>query len=189
MFKRWLVLFTTVLFTIAAHADVLNIRENAPQRYVVKKGDTLWDLSAIYLDQPWQWPKLWGWNPQIENPHLIYPGDVLSLTYDADGQPRLSINSKVIKLSPKIHTRVKSKQAIPTLPLRLIRPYISYEQSLEGEYLDSLPYVMGSTENSKTWIAGQRIYVNQPLDSKQTYAIYRKGQAYINPDDGESLGY
>jgi hypothetical protein len=156
---------------------------------VVKKGDTLWDLSAIYLKEPWLWPQLWKLNPQVKNPHLIYPGDILDLTYDAQGRPRLTINSKIKRLSPKKRIIVKTKVAIPTLPLRIIRPYISYEQSLDGEYLNSLPYVLGSTENSKNWINGQLLYVSQPLDPQKTYAIYRQGQAYTNPGDDEPLGY
>ena len=188
-FMALLLALLTIQVSPQASADVLKVRENAPQRYVVKKGDTLWDLSAIYLEKPWLWPKLWRWNPQIKNPHLIYPGDVLSLTYDSEGNPRLTVNSKVIKLSPKIRTIRKSEQAIPTLPLRIIRPYISYGQSLEGEYLDSLPYVMGATSNSKSWLKGQKVYVSEPLNSEQSYAIYRKGQAYVDPQSEQIIGY
>ena len=177
----------------SAMADVLSIRKDAPQTYVVKKGDTLWDLSAIYLEKPWQWPQLWQWNPQIKNPHLIYPGDKLSLSYDANGKPQLLVNGgntkgKLIKLSPKKRVTVK-KTAIPTLPLRVIRPYISYEQSLDGEYLDSLPTVIGSTSRSKNWIPGQTLYVNKVLDPAVIYALYRKGQVYTNPGEDEPLGY
>lgn len=189
MFKPYFVLLVAALYSLQVTADVLQVRENAPQRYVVKKGDTLWDLSAIYLEKPWLWRKLWSWNPQIKNPHLIYPGDVLSLTYDSEGNPQLAVNSKIIKLSPKIRTKTKSRQAIPTLPLRIIRPYISYSQSLKGEYLDSLPYIMGSTANSKNWLDGQKVYVSEPLDSTQNYAIYRKGQAYTDPKSEEIIGF
>ena len=184
-----LLTLSTLTISLPTYADVLKVRENAPQRYVVKKGDTLWDLSAIYLEKPWLWRKLWGWNPQIKNPHLIYPGDVLSLSYDSQGNPQLTVNSKVIKLSPKIRTTTKSTQAIPTLPLRIIRPYISYEQSLDGEYLDNLPYVMGATSNSKSWLNGQKVYVSEPLDDSNTYAIYRKGQAYIDPETQQTIGF
>lgn len=177
------------MMAFTTSADVIKIRPGAPDRYVVKKGDTLWDLSGIYLSKPWLWPKLWGLNPQIKNPHLIYPGDVINLTYDAQGNPRLTINRKVKKLSPRKRIKLKNQQPIPTLPLRAIRPYITYEQSLSAEYLDSLPYVMGANVNSKNWIDRQIVYVNQPLDPAQTYAIYRKGQAYTNLDDDEPLGF
>lgn len=185
-----LIVCVIMAFTIfSVQADVLKIRPGAPERYVVKKGDTLWDLSGIYLAKPWLWPKLWGINPQIKNPHLIYPGDVINLTYDAQGNPKLTVNRNVKKLSPRKRIKLKKAAPIPTLPLRAIRPYITYEQSLSSEYLDSLPYVLGANVNSKNWIDRQIVYVNKPLDIKQTYAIYRKGQAYTNLDDDEPLGY
>jgi hypothetical protein len=189
MFKRFIVLLTITFISVAALADVLKVRKGAPQSYTVKKGDTLWDLSAIYLNKPWLWPQLWKINPQINNPHLIYPGNIISLTYNAQGEPQLSINSNVIRLSPKKRFILPEKAPIPTLPLRTIRPYITYEQSLDGNYLDSLPYVMGSTENSKNWIDRQTLYINTQLDPATTYAIYRKGEAYTNPEDNEPLGY
>ena len=77
--------------TFPSLADVLTIKKDAPKQYVVKKGDTLWDISGVYLEQPWQWPELWQMNPQINNPHLIYPGDALSLIYDEHGNPRLVV--------------------------------------------------------------------------------------------------
>ncbi len=182
-------LILLMLLPQSSTADVLSIREDAPKRYVVKKGDTLWDLSGIYLTKPWLWPKLWGWNPQIKNPHLIYPGDVISLTYDADGTPRLSINSKVKKLSPKTRVTLKQSAAIPTLPLKLIRPYLSYEQSLDGAHLDALPYVLGAAQSSKNWFIDQILYINSVLEADKTYAIYRKGKAYTNIGKNKPLGY
>src|SRR5687768_10957329 len=75
--------------TIATGSNI-PLTENAPDEYVVKPGDTLWDISSVYLRDPWYWPEIWYVNPQVENPHLIYPGDVLKLVY-IDGQPRLTI--------------------------------------------------------------------------------------------------
>ncbi len=187
--RKILLLTIMAAMAFSASADVIKLRPGAPERYVVKKGDTLWDLSGIYLSKPWLWPKIWKVNPQIKNPHLIYPGDVINLTYDAAGNPQLSINRNVKKLSPRKRIKLKTEQPIPTLPLRAIRPYITYEQSLSAEYLDSLPYVMGANVNSKNWIDSQIIYVNQALDPKQTYAIYRKGQAYTDIGEDEPLGF
>lgn len=191
MFKRF-ILFTAVLLWLplsAVLADELTLRKDAPERYVVKKGDTLWDLSGNYLTKPWLWPKLWRLNPQIKNPHLIYPGDVISLSFDAQGQPLLSINTRVVKLSPKKRTTLKSATAIPTLPLKLILPYLSYEQSLDNQHLESLPYVLGADDNNKNWLSGQILYVNAPLKMGTTYAIYHKGEAYTNIDSSKPLGY
>jgi hypothetical protein len=189
MFNRLITLITLLVMPLQTIGDVLTVRKDAPQRYVVKKGDTLWDLSGIYLTDPVLWPKLWRFNPQIKNPHLIYPGDVIGLTYDAQGVPILSINSKVIRLSPKKRITPKSKIAIPTLPLKLIRPYLTYDQSLDGQYLDTLPYLLGSDGSNKKWIDGQILYVNEPLKNPGNYAIYRKGQAYTNIGKKRPLGY
>ena len=68
------------------------IRPDAPMNYTVKRGDTLWDIAAVFLKDPWFWPEIWQINPQVENPHLIYPGDVLSLAYGADGDAHVSIS-------------------------------------------------------------------------------------------------
>ena len=68
------------------------IRPDAPMNYTVKRGDTLWDIAAVFLKDPWFWPEIWQINPQVENPHLIYPGDVLSLAYGANGSAAVSIS-------------------------------------------------------------------------------------------------
>ena len=101
-------------------ADVLKIRDDAPASYVVQKGDTLWDISALYLNEPWLWPQLWQMNPQVDNPHLIYPGDTLTLTYDAQGKPRLMVNDNVKRLSPTARKTMKGGDAISTLPLAVV---------------------------------------------------------------------
>lgn len=170
-------------------ADVLTIKKDAPKQYVVKKGDTLWDISGVYLDEPWQWPDLWQMNPQINNPHLIYPGDSLSLIYDADGNPRLVVNAKYKKLSPEGRITPKGKNAIPTLPLELIRPFLSYEQALSSEEIDSKPYILGANENTKMNITGQIVYVKGNLELHKAYAIYRKGKPYTNPGSDEVLAH
>ena len=94
---------------------MFNDQKRRPKQYIVKKGDTLWDISGVYLDEPWQWPDLWQMNPQIANPHLIYPGDALTLIYDKDGNPRLVKNARYKKLSPE--GRITPKAKMQTLPL------------------------------------------------------------------------
>ena len=106
--KKWFLGLLVAFIAQVALATQVQMKENAPDVYYVKKGDTLWDISAIYLEQPWLWPKLWRFNPQIDNPHLIYPGDTLSLVYDADGQPMLVMNQKYKKLFYKFHEPVSS---------------------------------------------------------------------------------
>ncbi|EWH10932.1 hypothetical protein DS2_06561 [Catenovulum agarivorans DS-2] len=172
------------MLMVATHtfADVLKIRDDAPQEYVVKKGDTLWDISALFLNSPWKWPKLWGMNPQIENPHLIYPGDVLALIYDENGQPRLVVktasNNNVVKLSPTKRIQYKRYEAIATLPLNVITPYLNYERTLfENEY-DSASMVIGGDTNTKNKVKGDLVYATGDLVQGKLYGVYRKIREY-----------
>lgn len=172
-------------------ADVLTVKDDAPDQYVVKKGDTLWDISAIYLDKPWLWPELWQMNPQIDNPHLIYPGDQLYLVYDADGNPRLVVNrpDNYQKLSPHGRKTMKNDGAIPTISLELIRPFLTYEQALTEEQIAQQPYILGANENVKRPTTGHILYVKGDLERNRNYAIYHKGDPYIDPQTEEILGY
>lgn len=178
------------LFSIA---DQLKINGDAPKTYVVVKGDTLWDISSVFLKQPWLWPKLWRLNPEISNPHLIYPGDVISLVYDENGQPALVLDSNKVKpsykWSPKIRQTNKEDSAIQLLPLEVIAPFIKYDHLFSAEQLAALPHVIGSDEGYKSSINGFKVYVNQDLDISKTYAIYNKGEEIIDPDTEESLGF
>ncbi|SFC50227.1 LysM peptidoglycan-binding domain-containing protein [Pseudoalteromonas denitrificans] len=189
MIKKIAVVVLSLSIIFPAIADILKVKNNAPEQYVVKKGDTLWDISAIYLEQPWLWPKLWRFNPQIDNPHLIYPGDTLSLVYDADGRPMLVMNQKYKKLSPHGRKVMKKDGAIPTLPLELIRPYLTYEQALDEEYMAKQPYVLGGNDNVKNLITGHILYIKGNLVRSKYYGIYRKGEAYIDPKTDEPLAH
>ena len=189
MIKKVLLLIICWFLPLAAMADALKLKLNAPQSYIVKKGDTLWDISAIFLNQPWLWPKLWRLNPEISNPHLIYPGDKLRLVYDEQGQPMLVKGKPVLKWSPKIRTQFKDQSPVTTIPLQIIAPYIRYENVLSEEQLQLLPYIIGSDEGYKSSINGFKIYVNGELDIGKTYAIYRKGEVIIDPQSEEHLGY
>lgn len=170
-----------------AVADVLEIKKDAPKQYVVKKGDTLWDISGIYLNKPWLWPELWQMNPQINNPNLIYPGDALTLVYDADGKPRLVINKAYRKLSPQGRITPKGKNAVTTLPLELIKPYLTYEQAINSDEIDNKPYVLGANQNTKTQTLGHILYINGDLKLNQAYAIYHKGEPYVDPKTNTAL--
>lgn len=170
-------------------ADVLKIRADAPVSYVVKKGDTLWDISALYLNEPWLWPQLWQMNPQVNNPHLIYPGDTLALTYDAQGRPRLTVNNKVKRLSPTSRKTLKSADAVSTLPLSMIRHYLTFEQSLSDDQIQALPYILGSNGNVKNSATDHIIYAKGVLSPGTAYGVYRKGKPYIDPETETILGY
>ncbi|MBT8132348.1 MAG: LysM peptidoglycan-binding domain-containing protein, partial [Gammaproteobacteria bacterium] len=118
------------------------IKPGAPERYTVVRGDTLWDISGLYLDDPWLWPEIWHVNPQIENPHLIYPGDILSLVW-VDGRPQLRLErdpvSADVRLSPQ--PRYQSlDEAITTIPYDVIASFLSKPRLLDKKTIKNAPY-------------------------------------------------
>ena len=160
MLIRSLLLILSLSFSVFVDADELTLNKNAPKSYIVKKGDTLWDISGIFLNQPWLWPKLWRLNPDINNPHLIYPGDELRLVFDEKGQPMLVRGKPELKWSPRARVQLKDQSAISSLPLDVISPYIQYGSVLSEDEIEKLPYVLGSDEGYKSSIDGFNVYVN-----------------------------
>ncbi|TKF00499.1 LysM peptidoglycan-binding domain-containing protein [Vibrio kanaloae] len=151
----------------------LTIKQGAPEAYVVVKGDTLWDISAMYLDSPWLWPRLWQVNPEIENPHLIYPGDKLSLVW-INGEPVLSLKP-VIKLSPKI--RVSEKKAVPTVNEGLVLPYLQSDRLVDQQDIESAQRVLG-TSDGKRFLSGEdRLFISGN-QQHQKWGIYRSVETY-----------
>ena len=139
--------FAALLFIGAALAQDVSVRSDHPDEYVVVKGDTLWDISGRFLDKPWQWPAIWQANPQIENPHLIYPGDVVSLVY-IDGNPQLRLRrggSDTVKLSPSIRVTDRA-DAIQAVPFEHIRPFVRNIRVLTPGEFEGLPYIVSNTE-------------------------------------------
>ncbi len=175
--------------SVALLADELTLNPKAPKSYIVKKGDTLWDISGVFLKQPWLWPKLWRLNPEINNPHLIYPGDELRLVFDEHGQPMLVKGKPELKWSPKVRKQLKDQNPVSTLPLEVIAPFIRYDSVKNEQELELLPYIIGSEEGNKSSIDGVRVYVNSDLVVGQSYGIYHKGTAIIDPETAENLGY
>ena len=165
-----------------------------PDRYVVEPGDTLWDISALFLQDPWYWPEIWQVNPQVANPHLIYPGDILSLAY-VDGQPVLRLergtaNSSgvVERLSPRVRVE-QLEQAIPTIPAELVRAFLSRAAIVEESRVGELPYIVAHPEGL-IGSAGQDVYVrgtNEPVGS--IFDLVHLGDALVDPDTDEVLGY
>ena len=181
-----ILLLTAAWFSHAG--DVLALKNGHPDTYVVKKGDTLWDISGKFLDVPWKWPELWQVNPQIENPNLIYPGDELHLVY-VDGRPRIVLKrGGEVKLSPQV--RLSSlDQAIQTIPLDVIGPWLSDSRVVQPDELGSAPYVVGGTNNKLITGAGDQLLVRGNLAADQkVFDIFRSGETYADPDTGENLG-
>lgn len=169
-------------------ADVA-LNPNHPDQYTVVKGDTLWDISARFLRDPWLWPEVWYVNPQVANPHLIYPGDILNLVY-VDGQPRIqATRGGDGKLSPRIREE-SLDNAIPTIPLDAIKQFLTRVIVVEEGELENSPYVVQSADEHVVTGAGDRIYVRGIENRNVTlFDVYKPGGPYIDPDTGEVLGY
>ncbi|WP_404376807.1 LysM peptidoglycan-binding domain-containing protein [Vreelandella aquamarina] len=164
------------------------LRRDAPERYEVVAGDTLWDISARYLHSPWQWPSLWQANPQIRNPHLIYPGDVLILGA-CQGQPCLSVErgQEVVKLSPQMRT-VPKREAITPIPMEVVHAFLREHRVVEpGASLQELAYVVGGDDQRLISGAGDTLYVRGDVPPRGRLGIYRPGEPYMAAD-GTLLG-
>ena len=179
-------------------ADTVAVKSDHPDSYVVQKGDTLWDISGKFLQKPWLWPQVWEANPQIENPHLIYPGDIVALKYK-DGRPILSVarggkdkSGRYVKLSPDIRSYEK-EEAIPAIPIESIKQFLTRPLVVTDDEMNDWPYVVSTYDEHLVAGAGNKIYVRgMPEDaSGKRYAIYRKGKPYVNirKDKNAILGY
>jgi hypothetical protein len=210
MLNKFLLIITLFAVVVVSQADEVQVRPDHPDRYVVVKGDTLWDISDRFLANPWLWPKVWNVNPHIENPHLIYPGDVVALKY-IDGVPYLEINGEIIpppreaairrggdrdsrymKLEPKIRV-IDKQRAVPSIPIDIIKQFLTRPLVVDADEMEGWPYVVSSYDQHLVAGTGDKIYVRGVAEDTNAtrYAIYRKGPAYVNPvkDEKEILGY
>ena len=189
MMRRLFISVVLLAASFSALAEVA-LKPDHPQKYVVVKGDTLWDISGMFLTYPWHWPDIWQVNPQIENPHLIYPGDVLTLVY-RDGRPVLELQRgpTPYKMSPEVRELALEK-AIPTIPLSAIRPFLSRPNVLAADVLEAAPYVVSSSDERLISGAGDIVYVRHAdaADGKH-YSLFRGGEVYLDPETEEVLGY
>lgn len=167
------------------------LRANAPERYTVVRGDTLWDISGKFLSDPWYWPEIWQANPQVANPHLIYPGDVLRLVW-IDGQPRIVMDrglSGDARLSPQV--RVQSlDSAISTIPYDVIEGFLSRPTVLTKKQARELPYIVDIKESHLMAGSGFTVYVRgADFGAESRYNVFSIGDVYKDPETGRKLGY
>ncbi|MDE0950039.1 MAG: LysM domain-containing protein [Halioglobus sp.] len=167
----------------------VELNEEVPEVYTVKKGDTLWGISGMYLKEPWLWPELWDANPQVDNPHLIFPGDELYLVW-IDGQPRLRMRrGRDVKLVPNMRVGPLDL-AIPAIPLDQIGPWLVRNRVMNAEEINQSAYIVAGDERRLISGPGDRVFGRGPFpDGERTYGIYRVGQKYIDPITQEFLGY
>lgn len=177
MLKPALAFLSGAFLTLALALPATELKPGHPETYVVQKGDTLWDIAGRFLSKPWLWPEIWQANPQIENPHLIYPGDVLTLVYDAEGRARLVHGTR--KLSPQIRSE-PLESAIKPVPLSDIEGFLKRFRVL-GEDWSKLPYVVALEENRLRSANGQLVHVRQMYADAQVgqdFAIVRPTAVY-----------
>ena len=180
-----------VLIPAFCFADTITIKQGAPEIYIVKKGDTLWDISNMYLSQPWLWPELWRTNVHITNPHLIYPGDELRLVKNAQGEMVLEVVREQpkpeIKLSPEGKKSVKFAEPIQALPWSVIRPYVENDMIMSQQAYDRYPYVLGDQEGAVRYATDHLILGKASRRNKKDLRIVRK-QNELHDMEGNFIG-
>jgi hypothetical protein len=162
-----------------------------PERYVVQKGDTLWDISGLFLRDPWYWPEISYVNPQVQNPHLIYPGDVLTLVY-VDGQPQIRLERGVRRGDERLSPRIREEdlpEAIDTIPFEVISAFLSKGAVLTKDQIDRLPYVVAIRDGHLAGAAGNDLYVRGDFDQDAGYSVVHIGEKLIDPEDNTVVGY
>lgn len=170
--------------------SVIPMSPSAPDRYVVQPGDTLWDISAKFLTDPWYWPEIWHINPQVANPHLIYPGDELALTW-VNGRPQVTLASGgPTRLSPRVRTNPLT-DAIQAVPYERIAAFMQRPAVLTADQVEGAPYVAHARDDRLISSVGNDIYVRRLSDGApgNRYTIYHVGEELKDPDDGDVLGY
>lgn len=158
-------MLAAALLTVATYAAAVELRGDHPDSYVVKRGDTLWDISARFLKKPWLWPEIWQANPQIKNPHLIYPGDVISLAY-------------LDRVAARVQAGERTASPVNAVPLEEIEPFLRDTRMVSD--IDSLPYVVGLEENRLRGVRGHVAYVRglEGIAPGQRYLVVRPEKRY-----------
>ena len=198
--------FITQLFTyalagfvpLAAHGQLVELAKDAPDSYVVVKGDTLWDISGRFLAKPWRWPEIWELNrEQIKDPHWIYPGDVIYL--DRSGSsPRLRLGSRfgggdlpTVKLTPQVRSEELKRDAITTVKLSAVAQFLNRPLVVDDKAMAENPRIIATQEGRVYLGAGDRAYVRGiPKDSKTTdWHVYRAAKPLLDPDTRKPIAY
>jgi LysM repeat protein len=172
------------------------LADNAPDSYVVKRGDTLWGIAKVFLRDPWFWPEIWQVNPQVHNPHLIYPGDTLRLVY-IDGRPQIVLQRGELERGNgvRVEPRVRSEPldaAITTIPYATVAAFMSKPSVLDREQIKAAPYVLATRDLHVVMSEGDTVYARgfaSPAELGSHYNVVRVGDPLIDPDDKRVLGY
>jgi LysM domain len=179
-----------------AGVPLSELAPNAPDSHTVQSGDTLWDISKLFLKSPWRWPELWGMNlDQIRNPHLIYPGQVLLLEKSGDrarlrvAQSGSGAPDNTVKLSPRVRSNLLDNGAIGSIPLHLIGPFLTEAVIFNDDELNRAPRIVAAQEGYVAMSQGQLAYVVGDLGKSSGYRLFREPQPLYDFDTKELLGY
>ncbi len=166
------------------------IRPDAPMNYSVKRGDTLWDIAAVFLKDPWFWPEIWQINPQVENPHLIYPGDVLSLAYGANGDARVSISQySGARLQPRLRSE-SIDGPIDTIPFAAISAFLTKPSVLTKDQALAAPHILAFRDEHMIAGTGHEIYVKDLNGAlNQRFTVVHVGDPIRDIGSREIIGY
>ena len=171
MLLRFRTVVAAAMLTVAAYATAVEVNGGHPDTYVVRKGDTLWDIAGRFLQKPWLWPEIWQANPQVANPHLIYPGDVLSLAY---------LDRVTAKPGPR------QEAPVTGVPLAQVEPFLKQLSVVDS--IEQLPYVVGLEDNRLRATGGQTAYVRlADAQTGQRWAVVRPTVRYAQPKPTEDL--
>lgn len=174
--------------------DASIVNPNAPKSYTVKRGDTLWGIASLFLRDPWLWPEVWYVNPQVENPHLIYPGDTLVLGYGANGRPEIRLAQEGparvgARVQPRLHSSAEDA-AIPTIPYSAISAFLSRPTVLSSDQLRNAPYIVAFPDKHQAAGSGLEAYISHLKDGEHArFTVVHLAGKLRDPDDGKILGY
>ncbi len=178
-----------------AGVPLAELAPNAPDSYTVKRGDTLWDISKLFLRSPWRWPELWGMNlEQVRNPHLIYPGQILVLER-VDGRARLRLAQAVggepdtVKLSRRVREEALGDSAIPSIPMHLIAPFLNEAVVFDSNELAAAPRVVAAQEGRVMMSRGENAYVRGEIADLRDWRVFREAVPLVDPTTNEVLGF
>src|SRR6202030_3117141 len=174
-----------------ATGAALVLNPNAPDSYVVKRGDTLWGIAKVFLRDPWFWPEIWQVNPQIQNPHLIYPGDTLRLVY-IEGRPTIMLQrGDAARVLPRVRSE-PLEGAITTIPYQTVAAFMSKPSVLTKEQIKTAPYVLATRDLHVAMSAGDTVYArgfSDPAVLGTHYNVVHVGNPLVDPDDNRIVGY
>jgi LysM repeat protein len=174
---------------VAPGSPALN--PNAPESYVVKRGDTLWGIAKVFLRDPWYWPEIWQVNPQVHNPHLIYPGDTLRLVY-IDGKPTLTVQrGDAARVEPRVRSQ-PLEGAVTAIPYETVAAFMSKPSVLTEEQIHGAPYVLATRDLHVAMSDGDTLYARGftgPIEVGTHYNVVHVGEALVDPDDNHVVGY